>query len=149
MANNILLLSTVGAIGWIFLSGPPEMKPVREPSRVAAATTSANSYTGARPSSGIEARQAPVPLVRSVRVSPPATAASAATAPAGSVEIPVATGDQDDLDRRAAKAAAEEDGYKRVTIIGKASNGAWRVRGLRGTTEVLLTVDGTGRVSMD
>jgi len=61
----------------------------------------------------------------------------------------VATGDQDDLDRRAAKAAAEEDGYKRVTIIGKASNGAWRVKGLRGTTEVLLTVDGTGRVSMD
>jgi|KBSMisStaDraftv2_1062788.scaffolds.fasta_scaffold194504_2 hypothetical protein len=147
MANNFLLLSTVGAIGWIFLSGPPEMKPVREPSRAAAA--SASSYVGARPSSGIEARQAPVPLVRSVRVTPPATAASAATAPAVSAETPVATGEQDDLDRRAAKAAAEEDGYKRVTIIGKASNGAWRVRGLRGTTEVLLTVDGTGRVSMD
>ena len=148
MANNFLLLSTVGAIGWIFLSGPPEMKPVREPSRVAAAT-SASSRIDARPSSGIEARQAPVPLVRSVRVPPPTTAASAATAPAASVETPVATGEQDDLDRRAAKAAAEEDGYKRVTIIGKASNGAWRVRGLRGTTEVLLTVDGTGRVSMD
>jgi hypothetical protein len=42
MANNFLLLSTVGAIGWIFLSGPPEMKPVREPSRAAAA--SASSY---------------------------------------------------------------------------------------------------------
>jgi len=149
MANNFLLLSTVGAIGWIFLSEPPEKQPVRQPSRVAAADAPASSYGDARPSSGIEARQAPVPLVRSVRVPPPTTAASAATAPAASVETPVATGEQDDLDRRAAKAAAEEDGYKRVTIIGKASNGAWRVRGLRGTTEVLLTVDGTGRVSMD
>ena len=146
MANNFLLLSTIGAIGWIFLSEPPEMKPVREPSRVAAADAPASSYVGASPSSEIKARQAPVPLVRRVRVSP---AATAATAQAVSVETPVATGEQDDLDRRAAKAAAEEDGYKRVTIIGRASNGAWRVRGLRGTTEVLLTVDGTGRVSMD
>jgi hypothetical protein len=61
----------------------------------------------------------------------------------------VTTGEEDDLDRRAAKAAAEEDGYKRVSIIGKAGNGAWRAKGFRGTTEILLTVDGTGRVSMD
>ena len=41
------------------------------------------------------------------------------------------------------------DGYKRVSIMGKASNGAWRAKAYRGSTEVLLTVDGTGRVSMD
>ena len=56
---------------------------------------------------------------------------------------------QEDLDRRGAKEAIELDGYKRVSIIGKASNGAWRAKGYRGTTEVLLTVDGTGRVSLD
>ena len=56
---------------------------------------------------------------------------------------------QNDLDRKAAKAAIDADGYKRVTLLGKASNGAWRAKGFRGTTEVLLTVDGTGRVAMD
>ena len=57
---------------------------------------------------------------------------------------------QDDLERKAAKAAIELDGYKRVSIVGKASNGAaWRAKGYRGTTEVLLTVDGTGSVSSD
>ena len=56
---------------------------------------------------------------------------------------------QDDEDRKAAKTAAELDGYKRVSILGKASNGAWRAKGYRGTTEVLLNVDGTGRVSME
>jgi len=56
---------------------------------------------------------------------------------------------QEDLDRRGAERAIELDGYKRVSIIGKASNGAWRAKAYRGTTEVLLIVDGTGRVSMD
>jgi hypothetical protein len=56
---------------------------------------------------------------------------------------------QDDLDMRTAKAAIERDGYKRVTLLGKAGNGSWRAKGYRGSTEVLLTVDGAGRVSMD
>jgi hypothetical protein len=56
---------------------------------------------------------------------------------------------QDELDRSAAKAAIEMDGYKRVSIVGKAINGAWRAKAYRGTTEVLLTVDGTGKVSAD
>ena len=41
------------------------------------------------------------------------------------------------------------DGYKRASIVGKASNGAWRVRAYRGATEVSLIVDGTGRVSLE
>jgi hypothetical protein len=56
---------------------------------------------------------------------------------------------QDDLDRKAAKAAVEADGYKRATLVGKASNGSWRAKAYRGTTEAWLTVDGTGRVSLD
>lgn len=146
MANNFLLLGMIGAISLIFLNAPPEVKPIRQPSRVAATDAAASSYVGAGHSSRIEARQDPVPLVRSMRAAPAVPAPPAA---AVSVETPAATGEQDDLDRRAAKAAAEADGYKRVSIIGKASNGAWRAKGFRGTTEVLLTVDGTGRVSMD
>jgi len=111
-----------------------------------AADASASSYVGAGHSYGIEARQDPVPLVRRARAAP---IVPAPPAPAVSVEAPAATEEQDDLDRRAARAAAEGDGYKRVSIIGKASNGAWRAKGFRGTTEILLTVDGTGRVSMD
>ena len=56
---------------------------------------------------------------------------------------------QDDLERKGARAAVEADGYKRVTVLGKASNGTWRAKAYRGTTEVRLTVDGTGRVSME
>jgi hypothetical protein len=43
----------------------------------------------------------------------------------------------------------ELDGYKRVMIMGKASNGAWRAKAYRGTTEVMLRVDGTGRLSTE
>ena len=49
----------------------------------------------------------------------------------------------------AAKAAVEADGYKRATVLGKASNGTWRAKAYRGATEVQLTVDGTGRVSLE
>lgn len=91
----------------------------------------------------LEARQAPVPLVRNVRP-PPEPSPAAASAAADPQQQT-----QDDLDRKAARAAVEADGYKRVTLLGKASNGAWRAKGFRGPTEVLLTVDGTGRVSMD
>jgi hypothetical protein len=56
---------------------------------------------------------------------------------------------RDDLDRKAAKVAVEMDGYKRASILGKTSNGAWRAKAYRGTTEVSLIVDGTGRVSLE
>jgi hypothetical protein len=96
----------------------------------------------------LEARRAPVPLVRKVRASvpsPTAASATAAAAPVPDAEVQA----QDDLDRKAAKAAVELDGYKRATVLGKASNGAWQAKAYRGTTEVRLTVDGTGRVSLE
>ena len=143
MANNLLLLGVVGAMGWLFLSGPPPKTVGRTPaSEVAAAHSSATAYAGAS-GSGIASRQDPVPLVRNVRAfqTPPVLPAPD--------EAPVAVAEQENSDRSVAKAAAELDGYKRVSVIGKASNGAWRVKGYRGSTEVLLTVDGTGRVSME
>ena len=143
MANNFLILGTLAVLGWAAVDGaPPSTEPTARPavSRV----PSANSWKIAQSAAGpaLEARQAPVPLVRNVRLRPEA---SPFAAPTVEQQQPA----QDDLDRKAARAAVEADGYKRVTLLGKASNGAWRAKGFRGTTEVLLTVDGTGRVSMD
>ena len=146
MANNILILGTLTALGWAFVNGPPpstELKAWPAASRVPATDASLVPYITADRGPALEMRREPVPIVRNVRVSP-APPVSAETQPAAAE--PSA---QDDLDKRAAKAAAELDGYKRVTILGKASNGGWRAKGFRGTTAVLLTVDGTGRVSMD
>jgi hypothetical protein len=146
MANNFLILASLAAFGWIFISGsPPSIEPTagRPASRVSATLSSAGSYVTAEQNPTPEARRDPVPIVRNIRV--PSASSSPTDKPAAGSEQPA----QDDLDRRAAKAAVEADGYKRVTVLGKAGNGAWRAKGYRGTTEVLLTVDGTGRVSMD
>jgi hypothetical protein len=56
---------------------------------------------------------------------------------------------QDNLDERAAKAAIEADGYKRVSVLGKGADGTWRAKAYRGATDVRLTVDAAGRVSAD
>ena len=141
MANNLLLLVAIGAVGWLFLNAPPP-KPVERTPEARATSSSAIPYIGAG-GPEIVARQDPVPLVRNVRAfqAPPVLPAPDETSPAAT--------EQENSDRSVAKAAAELDGYKRVSVIGKASNGAWRVKAYRGTTEVLLKVDGTGRVSMD
>lgn len=143
MANNFLILGTLTAFGWLFVNGTPsstELTPRSYAARVAAAAPSKTVHAAGGPV--LEARQAPVPLVRSSR---PPRDASPFEAPAADTQQQL----QDDLDKNAARAAIEADGYRRVTVLGKASNGAWRAKGFRGTTEVLLTVDGTGRVSMD
>jgi hypothetical protein len=73
-------------------------------------------------------------------------------APGAPIELPIEAIElqkQDDLDKKSAKLAVEMDGYKRVTIVGRTGSGAWRAKAYRGATEVLLVVDGTGRVSTD
>jgi hypothetical protein len=55
----------------------------------------------------------------------------------------------DGLDRRAALAAIEADGYERVSVLGKGTDGTWRAKAYKGTSEVQLTVDGRGRVSAE
>lgn len=146
MANNFLVLGTYAAFGWVLVSGAPlATKPTAQSpaSHVAATASSTTPFVTAGGSPTLEARQAPVPLVRSFRPPPvPAKPADEAPAP---TEQPA----PEPLDSNAAKAAVELDGYRRVTIVGKANNGGWRAKGYRGTTEVLLTVDGAGRVSMD
>lgn len=141
MANNLLLLAALGAVGCVFVIDPPPKD--RSIAQAIHAASSPISYVAAGRGPTVEARQAPVPLVRAVPASP-------ASLPAPVPETPARTAPaQDDADGSAAKAAAELDGYKRVRVIGKASNGAWRVKGYIGLTEVAITVDSSGRVSMD
>jgi hypothetical protein len=138
MTNYFLALGAVVGFGWLFANAPsPASTPRPAPARAMTAEPAIP------PSSGIaEARQAPVPLVRN---HPLPASAVAPQPPARDPEVQA----QDDLDRQAAKAAIEADGYKRVTILGKKANGAWRAKGYRGATEVTLTADGTGAVSME
>ena len=83
-----------------------------------------------------------MPLVRSTKLF------AASPAPMD-LSVDVESQKLDDLDKKAAKLAVEMDGYKRVTIVGKTSSGAWRAKAYRGATEVLLVVDVTGRVFTD
>ena len=143
MANNFLALGAVVGFGWIFANTPlPESTSRPAASRATTSEPAIPSYAMVN-RNVLEARRAPVPLLRNVRASlPPPTATDA---PVADAEVKA----QEDLDKKAAKAAVEADGYKRVTVLGKASNGTWRAKAYRGTTEVQLTVDGTGRVSLD
>ena len=59
-----------------------------------------------------------MPLVRNTKVF---------AAPGAPIELPIEAIEsqkQDDLDKKAAKLAAEMDGYKRVTIVGRTGSGA-------------------------
>lgn len=67
-------------------------------------------------------------------------------------EIPEAAAEeesQDEFDMEAVKAAVERDGYKRVVVLDKAGNGAWRAKAYRGAAEVILKVDPHGAVSAE
>ena len=160
MANNFLVLVALAAVGWAVVDGPPSQRdPAASSSspRAVANGASRPSTAAVMRSVAPVARQDPVPLVRPELVRPglvPAVRAVVPPAGAPATEAVPAASDEsrpppDELDRNAARAAAEADGYKRVSIVGRAGNGAWRVRGYRGATEVLLMVDGTGRVSME
>ena len=99
----------------------------------------------------LEPRRRPVPLVRKFLPSSiTTTSEGVSAASAGSQQsLQPELQQEDALDRSAARAAVEADGYKRVSILDKRTNGVWRARGYRGMAEVALTVDATGRVSME
>ena len=94
--------------------------------------------------------RAPVPFERRGPVSVPTTARDTVPAPRRTAsgqperEEPTDVTSRGDVDRAAAKAAVEADGYKRVTILGAGPNGTWRAKAYRGDTEVALTIDFAG-----
>ena len=148
MANNFLNL---GMLSVLLVSGlaPSVHSADSDPF----ATSNATGPSGPMP----EMRRAPVPLVRKVPltsrvpiavVKPAAQSLPPAVEPSSGSE-PAEPAARDQFDSKAAKAAVEADGYKRATVLCKGPNGSWRAKGFRGATEVLLTVDDAGRVSMD
>jgi hypothetical protein len=99
----------------------------------------------------VEVRQAPVPLLMKAR--PPIeqkTVDVPATAPEGSPKTGDVSGESAaKAGESAAKAAIEADGYKGVKVLRQGVNGIWYARAMRGATEVPLTVDAAGRVSLE
>jgi hypothetical protein len=96
-----------------------------------------------RDSQALAGHQPPIPLVRNAPALPTTATSPDVPAPGAEMQAP------DDLDLKAAKAAIEADGYKGVSLLGKGTDGAWRAKAYRGTTEVQLMVDGTGKVSAE
>ena len=94
-----------------------------------------------------EIRQAPVPLLMKAR---PTIETPVFDADAVGPEVPaLAKAGDAPADNSAAKAAIEADGYRNAKVVRQGENGIWYAKAMRGTTEVSLTVDATGRVSLE
>ena len=94
-----------------------------------------------------EIRQAPVPLVMKAR---PTIETPVFDADAVGPEVPaLAKAGDAPAENSAAKAAIEADGYRNAKVVRQGENGIWYAKAMRGTTEVSLTVDATGRVSLE
>ena len=146
--NNFLALGAFVACGWV-ASNVVLLEPVARPVASRSTTITAPALEPIADRNVLDARRAPVPLVRTVRLSAVTPNAVNDLTPSAEQKAEDEQKAQGDLDKQAARAAVEADGYKRATLVGKASNGSWRAKAYRGTTEVWLTVDGTGRVSLD
>ena len=120
-------------------------------SPVAPVTASVAPAPGAKKPS-IEVRQAPVPLLMKARPPVDLPAANAGVDTASLAEPPAKAGEEsadNKLGEISAKAAIEADGYKGVRVLRQGVNGIWHARALRGSAEVMLTVDGQGNVTAD
>jgi hypothetical protein len=143
MTNNVLTLAVLAALGWTFTNAPTPVPLPRPPAPQATAPDTAVAAPTTAASRLLETHQPPVPLVRNVRNLPAKPAPAEIAMPDPEAKA------QDNLDERAAKAAIEADGYKRVSVLGKSADGTWRAKAYRGATDVRLTVDAAGRVSAD
>ena len=143
MSKHILTVVVLVALIGTFLAAPLAPAPTGavapRPTQVAAVTPPANAVA-----STLDARQAPIPLVRNL----PPSLTPAVLPDAAQSRSEQRT--RDDSDRKSAvRAAIEADGYRTVTVLGRGTDGAWRAKAYRGATEVRLLVDDAGRVSME
>lgn len=137
MMNNLF-----NAIVIIALVGTVVMAPAPEPAPIPPRPTVFEPPVVVRMTAvsvDLPANQPPVPFVRGVRPLP----TTAAEVPLSEAALP-----RPGLDRSAAKAAIEADGYKGVNVLAREADGTWRAKAYRGATEVQITVDGAGRVSV-
>jgi hypothetical protein len=154
MTRKLLALALLVVLGWTVANASvPEV--ISRSTAPRAATPAAMVASPVQvASNSLEVHRPPVPLVRTVRPLPVKAAASEVATPDAEAKAPDdKTRDdkaQDDAgEKAAAKAAIEADGYKRVSVLGRIGEGTWRAKAYRGQTVVGLTVDGTGRVSLD
>jgi hypothetical protein len=146
MMNKVMIFGVLAVLGWLLVDGlHPSTAPLMQSpaSRTLAADISVTSSAATNRDVVVEANRPPVPVVRSLRA-----LTVAPNLPDLGVPDPEEQA-QDELDKRAAKAAIEADGYKRADVLGKGADGSWRAKAYRGSTEVPLTVDGTGRVTLE
>lgn len=128
--NAIIIVGLVGTFVMAPVSEPAPTPPRPTETPIVSRTTAI--------SVDLPANQPPIPVVRGARPSSTAKA----EVPVNEAALPPAG-----LDRSAAKAAIEADGYKGVNVLGKEADGTWRAKAYRGATEVQVSVDGAGRVS--
>ena len=165
MANHIAVLGIITALGIpsveapsiapgrVDAAGPGAFPQLQEcaPTRDDASSTDAapveplGSVTFAQRTAGsdVPAARPPVPFWRQ----PPPAASSPAHQDV--LEGTAEDQSQEALDKEEAKAAIERDGYKKVMVLGKVSNGAWRAKAYRGAAEVFLMVGSDGAVSSE
>jgi hypothetical protein len=137
---------TTAGVASAFALGPPEpaardlSMPVvaRQPAAISVAPAPVAK------NASFEARRAPVPLLMKPR---PTIEQPLFDADAVGPEVPAKIGGG--AGESAAKAAIEADGYKRAKVVRQGDNGIWYAKAMRGTTEVSLTVDAGGRVSLE
>jgi len=147
VASSVLLAGMAAA----HLTAPlPDGGPLQASAQAATASEAARSPlkpvldpAAAKPL--IEVRQAPVPL--QMRERPPVVLP--AVIETASATPPPASPPAETEGASFARSAIEADGYKAVKNIVPGPDGTWRARALRGRTEVVLTVDRAGRVSLD
>jgi hypothetical protein len=144
----IAVAMTMAGVASAFALGPQEpaardlSMPVvaRQPAPVSVAPAPAPAVKKV----SLEARRAPVPLLMKPR---PTIEQPIFDADAVGPEVPAKIGGGSG--ESAAKAAIEADGYKRAKVVRQGDNGIWYAKAMRGTTEVSLTVDAGGRVSLE
>jgi hypothetical protein len=142
----LALAMTTAGVASAFALGPPEpaardlSMPVvaRQPAAISVAPAPVAK------NASFEARRAPVPLLMKPR---PTIEQPLFDADAVGPEVPAKIGGG--AGESAVKAAIEADGYKRAKVVRQGDNGIWYAKAMRGTTEVSLTVDAGGRVSLE
>jgi hypothetical protein len=98
------------------------------------------------PKPAFEVRQAPVP---SLRVSQRTSARRAARTEETDRARAATAADASATGEDAARAAILADGYRSVRALARKADGRWTAQAMRGDTEIGVTVDAGGRVSID
>ena len=148
MSNNLQRVGALSMLAGALISSFGPLAQGTDNGALAQSNPAASASPRAMP-------RAPVPFERKGPASAGPTAADSVPVPRRAVSGPADNAESAGLTSRraldinAAKAAVEADGYKRVMILGPATNGAWRAKGYRGDTEVGLSVAADGSVTME